>query len=74
MNEFGVAIGNEGIWTRVLARDLAAAGRGEGPDLGPTGMDLLRLGLERGRTAREALDTITSLLETHGQFGQEDGQ
>ncbi|MHC4774407.1 MAG: C69 family dipeptidase, partial [Planctomycetota bacterium] len=69
MNEFGVAIGNEGIWTRVLARDLAAAKAGRGPELGPTGMDLLRLGLERGRTARQALEVITSLLETHGQFG-----
>jgi secernin len=69
MNEFGVAIGNEGIWTRVLARDLATTADGSGPQLGPTGMDLLRLGLERGRTAREALDVITSLLETHGQFG-----
>jgi secernin len=69
MNEFGVAIGNEGIWTRSLARDLAAAASGNAPPLGPTGMDLLRLGLERGRTAREALDVITSLLEQHGQFG-----
>ncbi len=69
MNEFGVAIGNEGIWTRILARDLAAAKEGTGPDMGPTGMDLLRLGLERGRTAREALDVIASLLEKHGQFG-----
>jgi secernin len=69
MNEFGVAIGNEGIWTRVLARDVAAAQAGGGPELGPTGMDLLRLGLERGRTARQALEVITSLLETHGQFG-----
>jgi secernin len=69
MNEFGVAIGNEGIWTRVLARDIAAAAQGRGPDLGPTGMDLLRLGLERGRTAQQALEVITSLLETHDQFG-----
>ncbi len=69
MNEHGVAIGNEGIATKALAQDLEALANGEGPDLGLTGMDLLRLGLERGQTARGALDVITALLEEHGQFG-----
>jgi dipeptidase len=32
-------------------------------------MDLLRLALERSRTARQALDVITSLLDAHGQGG-----
>jgi secernin len=32
-------------------------------------MDLIRLGLERGGTAREALDVMTALLEKHGQGG-----
>src|SRR5207248_9110898 len=33
------------------------------------GMDLVRLGLERGRDADEALAVMTTLLEAHGQGG-----
>lgn len=69
INEYGVAIGNEGIFTKALDESIKAYKEGKGPELGPTGMDLLRLGLERGKTAREALDTITSLIEKYGQFG-----
>jgi secernin len=57
-NEYGVVIGNEALFTR------------EKPDkIGLTGMDLLRLALERSRTAKQALDTIIQLLEEHGQGG-----
>ena len=69
INEFSVAIGNEGVFSRGLVEHIASAKQGEGPPLGPTGMDLLRLGLERGKTAREALGVITALLEEYGQFG-----
>ena len=58
INEHGVAIGNEGVWTRDLARAQTAAANGEEIELGLTGMDLIRLGLERGKTARQALDVI----------------
>ena len=57
-NEHGVVIGNEAVWTTA--------------SLGPPallGMDLVRLGLERGRSAGHAVDIITGLLETHGQGG-----
>jgi secernin len=63
VNEFGVAIGNERVGT------VHDAGRAR-PAL--IGMDLVRLGLERARSAEEALEIMTELLVTHGQGGVAD--
>lgn len=59
INEHGVIIGNEAVFTTSKHKNT--------PRL--LGMDLLRLGLERGSNAEEALDTIIHLLEQYGQGG-----
>jgi len=69
MNEFGVAIGNEGVYPKDLNEKIRSFQEGKGPALGLTGMDLVRLGLERGRNAREAMEVMIDLLEKYGQFG-----
>jgi dipeptidase len=59
VNEQAVAIGNLTVFSKEPVE--------ERPGL--IGMDLVRLGLERGRTAREALEIIAGLIEAHGQGG-----
>ncbi|CAG9131460.1 unnamed protein product [Plutella xylostella] len=62
-NDKGVVIGNEAVWTNNNEGD------GDARQRRLLGMDLLRLGLERGNTAEEALYVITTLLEKYGQGG-----
>jgi secernin len=60
VNEHRVAIGNERVFTALDPATVPAA---------LIGMDLVRLGLERARTADDALDVMTGLLGEHGQGG-----
>ncbi len=64
-NEHGVVIGNEAVWT-LVPEELDSNGN---PEKLLLGMDLVRLGLERGKTSKAALEAITRLLEKHGQGG-----
>ncbi|MEA1970354.1 MAG: C69 family dipeptidase [Thermodesulfobacteriota bacterium] len=58
-NEHGVTIGNEAVFTKEPYE--------KGKSL--TGMDLLRLALERAPTASDALHVITGLMAEYGQGG-----
>lgn len=58
VNEHGVAIGNETVF-----------GHEAPSEVGLLGMDLVRLALERAATARQAVEILIDLIETHGQGG-----
>ena len=58
VNEFGLCIGNEAVFTK------GAYGK-----TGLTGMDMVRLALERCKSAKEALELLIELLKTYGQGG-----
>ncbi|MCX5758574.1 MAG: C69 family dipeptidase, partial [Candidatus Hydrogenedentes bacterium] len=57
-NEHSVVAGNEAVFTK---QPYAPTGL--------TGMDLVRLALERSTTAQQACETIVALVETFGQGG-----
>jgi len=58
-NEKGVVIGNEAVFTKMPYSNSD----------GLTGMDMIRLALERSATSEQALETIIQLLADHGQGG-----
>ncbi|MBI9086049.1 MAG: C69 family dipeptidase [Desulfobacterales bacterium] len=58
-NERGLVMGNEAVFTKMPVDKTS----------GLTGMDLLRLALERADTAENAVETLVALLADHGQGG-----
>lgn len=69
MNEWGVAIGNEAIYTRPYREAVSKFQHGEAVEPGLLGMDLIRLALERCATSAQAVTLIGGLVEAYGQFG-----
>jgi len=59
VNEHAVAVGNLTVFSNEPVEETP----------GLIGMDLVRLALERGRSAREALEVIATLIESYGQGG-----
>lgn len=59
VNEKGVVIGNEAVFTREKVEDITLLG-----------MDILRLALEMCSSAKEALVYIAELIEVYGQGGK----
>jgi secernin len=57
-NDFGLNIGNEAVFTKEPLGTESL-----------TGMDLVRLALERCSTSEQALDLMVDLLDRHGQGG-----
>jgi dipeptidase len=57
-NEHGLVIGNEAVFTKCKTART---------NTGLTGMDLVRLALERCRTAKHAVQMIADLIEQYGQ-------
>lgn len=59
INEARVCIGNEAVFTKSKGKKIQSL----------IGMDFLRLALERGATAKDAVDIIINLLTKYGQGG-----
>ncbi|MCX8095100.1 MAG: carcinine hydrolase/isopenicillin-N N-acyltransferase family protein [Caldisericia bacterium] len=58
INECGVSIGNEAVFTKIKYKDI-----------GLTGMDMIRIALETSGTSFEAVQKIIELNEKYGQGG-----
>lgn len=59
INEYGLAMGEEAVFTTEMAEERD----------GLIGPDLMRLGLERAHNCQEAIEFMTGLLDQYGQGG-----
>lgn len=59
VNEYGLSMGEEAVFTTQMNEEKD----------GIIGPDLMRIGLERARDCREAIEIMTGLLEQYGQGG-----
>ncbi|CAF1167155.1 unnamed protein product [Rotaria sordida] len=59
-NEHGICIGNEGVFSKVPYDTRKSS---------LTGLDIVRLALERAKTAKSAVEIIGELIEKYGQGG-----
>ncbi|CAF1129650.1 unnamed protein product [Didymodactylos carnosus] len=59
-NEYGVCVGNDAVHTKIPY---------DGREPALTGLDIVRLAIERSKTADDAMKTICDLIETYGQGG-----
>ncbi len=59
VNEYGLSMGEEAVFTTQMDEEKD----------GIIGPDLMRIGLERARNCREAIQIMTELLEKYGQGG-----
>ena len=69
INEWGVVIGNEAIYTKPLREAVTDFQQGKQVEPGLLGMDLIRIVLERCQTSKQAVELIGGLIEEYGQFG-----
>jgi secernin len=69
MNEWGVVIGNEAIYTKAFQLEANEFQQGKPASLGLLGMDMIRIALERCTTSVQAVELIGTLVTEYGQFG-----
>lgn len=69
INEWGVVIGNEAVYTKASHEEVDGFRQGMPLSLGLLGMDLIRIALERCKTSVNAVELMGGLIEKYGQFG-----